>query len=615
MLFVCSASFATNVKIKSYLSKIETYRYTKYFDSAHHYFNIGLPLALKTTDSILIFDFYKKMGDAYEHYQFLDSTLMMYAQCEKYIPTNNYTLKSFLLNDKAYTYRTLGDYDKSTALILEALHCAEQQGDLKHLSTICMGVAGEFSSMKMNARATQYYLRAIDMAQSQNDTAMLAYGYRYYGIHLLENNQLEAAHSNLMNASRYSSLMNDSISLASIWFHSADYYWQLKKIDSCFYFAKKAAGVWERRNEQTDLLLSDFQLGTFYLELNNYEAAALYFKKAESSIQDDAYFNEQLYNSLAKLFEKKGDVKQAFYYLNEAKKCSDLIRQNERKSKVMSLRIKFDTDQKEAEIMQEKEKNELSSIALKIKTAQRNIILLALLLAIVLFFIIILLYIKIKKKNNQLNKNNLALEELAKQKQILFKEVHHRVKNNLTTLKSLFYLQAKSSDKADVKLALEECQLRIQSMALIHQSLYEENEHDKLLFSHFLKQLFSELELSIMPVDKEIEFEYIGAEMELDISKALFLGLIINELATNSYKYAFKEKQQGKITVEFKKQQDKWTVIYSDDGTGLAFDFEPDKGGFGFQLISILTEQIDATITYQKRNDLSQFTIEFSNEQ
>ena len=137
-----------------------------------------------------------------------------------------------------------------------------------------------------------------------------------------------------------------------------------------------------------------------------------------------------------------------------------------------------------------------------------------------------------------------------------------------------------------------------------------ESENEKIEFLHFLKQLFNELELSSKPADKEIDIEYKGMNLELDMSTALFLGLILNELATNSYKYAFKEKQIGTIGVELQKKTKQLTVIYYDTGAGLSFDYEDQKGGFGFKLMRILTEQINAVISYQKLPNKSQFKIE-----
>jgi two-component sensor histidine kinase len=534
----------------------------------------------------------------------------MYNICERYIPANNYKLKSFLLNDKAYTYTLLYDYDKAAELTLQALELAKKSGDKREVASASISVAEGFSTMNLNKQAEQYYQQSITVAQSAKDTGMLSYSYRYYGVHLLKNKQWQQAFLNLTKAKDISILLKDSISLAFVWHHLADYYWNFKQTDSCFYFAKKAEGVWERRAEYIDVSAVCMQIGGFYLQLGNFKEAGLYLKKSEKYMDDSPYAREKLFGALAELYNKTGNTKLAFDYLLKAKKTAEDIKEKESTAKVMSLRIKFEADQKEIEIQKEKEQRNLAYLDSKNKTAQRNIVFVVLFFVLLSLGIIVFAYLKIKNKNKLLHQSNADLENLAKQKQILLKEVHHRVKNNLTTLKSLFYLQAKSSDKEEVKLALEECQQRIQSMALIHQSLYEENENEKIEFLHFLKQLFNELELSSKPADKEIEIEYKGMNLELDMSTALFLGLILNELATNSYKYAFKESQAGKIGIELQKTDARLTIIYYDTGIGLSFGYEEQKGGFGFKLMRILTEQIDAVLTYEKLQNKSQFKIE-----
>jgi two-component sensor histidine kinase len=312
---------------------------------------------------------------------------------------------------------------------------------------------------------------------------------------------------------------------------------------------------------------------------------------------------------MAYLYDRKGNAKLAYDYLLKAKNLATTIKEKESKAKLMSLRIKFETDQKETLIQKERQKNEAISIDAQNKTSQRNTISLVLFFVVLSLGIIVIAYLNIKRKNELLHKSNSELENLAHQKQILLKEVHHRVKNNLTTLKSLLFLQAKASDNAEVKLVLEECQLRIQSMALIHQNLYEEGGKETVEFYQFIEQLFEALKLSFNPVNTEVEVNLQSNQVSLDISLALFLGLVLNELVTNSYKYAFKNKTTGKISLNLAHENGKFVVTYYDDGIGLPNGFNETTEGFGFKLIRILTQQINAKLDYTYINHLATFTI------
>ena len=325
----CFNRVYANKKVNPLDDKLVAYRYTMHLDSALFYFNKALPIALQAKDSITIFYLYKHLGDAYEHHKYIDSTFRMYNICERYIPVNNYKLKSFLLNDKAYTYTLLYDYDKAAELTLQALELAEKSGDKREVASASISVAEGFSTMNLNKQAEQYYQQSITVAQRAKDTGMLSYSYRYHGVHLLKNKQWQQAFLNLTKAKDISILLKDSISLAFVWHHLADYYWNFKQTDSCFYFAKKAEGVWERRAEYIDVSAVCMQIGSFYLQLGNFKEAGLYLKKSEKYMDDSPYAREKLFGALAELYNKTGNTKLAFDYLLKAKKTAEDIKEKE----------------------------------------------------------------------------------------------------------------------------------------------------------------------------------------------------------------------------------------------------------------------------------------------
>ena len=187
-------------------------------------------------------------------------------------------------------------------------------------------------------------------------------------------------------------------------------------------------------------------------------------------------------------------------------------------------------------------------------------------------------------------------QQLA-EKEILMQEVHHRVKNNLTFLKSLLYLRSRSTNDPDVKQILDECQTQIQSIALVHQKLYDVDDATHVDFDFFIRELFMAVE-SMLDL-KNISLDVDTAEIKIDMKLSVFLGLIINELLTNSFKYAFSRGNQGRIFVRMKDQGNEFALQYGDSGKGFpeGFDFTASTG-FGFKLINILLNQIDAQLSY-----------------
>ena len=195
------------------------------------------------------------------------------------------------------------------------------------------------------------------------------------------------------------------------------------------------------------------------------------------------------------------------------------------------------------------------------------------------------------------------------QKEILIQEVHHRVKNNLTFLKSLLYLRADETDDKEVSLVLDECQARIHSMALVHQNLYDVDDATEVDFESFLKELFVELEIMFDQDTNHIDLVVKANNLKVDMKLSVFLGLIINEMITNSFKYAFNDGAKGRIDIVLRDNGKTFELRYADNGVGLPEGYGLQTStGFGFKLINILLNQVDGQISYLK-NELSTFLV------
>lgn len=215
----------------------------------------------------------------------------------------------------------------------------------------------------------------------------------------------------------------------------------------------------------------------------------------------------------------------------------------------------------------------------------------------------------VDEKTFELQEEKQEVSRQLVQKEILMQEVHHRVKNNLTFLKSLLYLRANATHDQEVKVILEECQARIHSMALVHQNLYDVDDSSEVDFNIFLKELFVELEGMFEQDLSEIQIDLDVGTAKIDMKLSVFLGLILNEMITNSFKYAFNGHPAKSIGVALSDMGSTYRLRYSDSGKGfpVGFDFRNAKG-FGFKMINILLDQIDAEMTHTQ-DELNTFTI------
>ncbi|WP_258099572.1 histidine kinase dimerization/phosphoacceptor domain -containing protein [Marinoscillum pacificum] len=185
------------------------------------------------------------------------------------------------------------------------------------------------------------------------------------------------------------------------------------------------------------------------------------------------------------------------------------------------------------------------------------------------------------------------------EKEVLRQEVHHRVKNNLTFLKSLLFLRSRASSSEEVKIILDECQARIQTMALVHQNLYDVDDTVDINFSSFIKELFVELH-TLFETNKSVGIQIEAGDIKMDMKSSIFIGLIFNELITNSFKYAFSYIEKPVIYVHVSESDSQTFLEYWDNGQGLTEGFDITKTkGFGFKIMNILVQQTDATLEYK----------------
>ena len=191
--------------------------------------------------------------------------------------------------------------------------------------------------------------------------------------------------------------------------------------------------------------------------------------------------------------------------------------------------------------------------------------------------------------------------------ELLLKEIHHRVKNNLEVVSSLLQLQTAQIEDPSVQSAMLASQNRVQSMGIIHQKLYQ-GEH---LAAIEMQDYFINLSESILDsfnADGRIKVECDMPKLVLDVDTAVSIGLITNELLTNSLKYAFNDKKNGKIKISLTEDQNALNtegsllLKISDDGIGKSMGSKPKGTGFGTQLIMLLTKQLDGQLNYEINN-------------
>ena len=217
---------------------------------------------------------------------------------------------------------------------------------------------------------------------------------------------------------------------------------------------------------------------------------------------------------------------------------------------------------------------------------------------IVAIFVLILTRI-LEKYDEDILMYQSHLEQTVSKKEDLLKEVYHRTKNNMQTISSLLNLQMQQTRTPETIDAFKVTQDRIRSMSLVHKKLYQSKELDSLNLMEYLEDLMHDLVASYAFKKDQIVLKIDGYSTRMDLERIVPIGMVINELVTNSLKYAFPGGRDGQIALTLSEGKGgAITITVSDDGIGLPVDFDPQAGdSLGFKLIYNLIElQLDGEI-------------------
>ncbi len=214
--------------------------------------------------------------------------------------------------------------------------------------------------------------------------------------------------------------------------------------------------------------------------------------------------------------------------------------------------------------------------------------------------------ISARKHSEELNQRS------AEQKEILLREIHHRVKNNLAIVISLLNFQLRRNDNPELARMIRDIQLRIRSMALIHEHLYKSENLDRIPLASYVQSL-SAIILSAFS-GQNIKLSTNLDPIDVSIETALPIGLILNELLTNAFKYAFPKNSEGTIEINLLREEgENCTLTVKDNGVGLPESFSLESElSLGMYIIRLLAEQLDGSVEIERKNGTS-FIIRFRN--
>lgn len=525
-------------------------------------------------------------------------------------------LEALCVNNKAGMFGDFGDFDQAIAIYSHGLDIALTTNNKKLIATFYNNLADAYQNIGGKTDMVQkYYNLALTYnLDNQNwsaaclNSANLASEYAAIGNHSEALKELQRSIGLLKKTEQGTYLYgaaNNEISTV---------YLKLGNSELSLKYALISYKVLDSLKMPNNVLHPLLNITNAEINLRNLKSAwehAHLLLKLATEKKAKIYIKEA-YHSLSDAAKIEGKYEKALEYFEQYKRWNDSVFQIEREKNIAGVQFKAAMASKGMEMkyrveLKDKENRELARDNRNLK---RGIILGSIILLVFVGLVYMLFNAakRQRKLNVELQDKNYLVEKQTEEKDLLIHEIHHRVKNNLTMLQSLFYLQSKSRVNPEIKQVLAESQTRLLSMALVHQHLYENDNEGGLDVKAFIDNLLHDISETFTSSEvQNVNYQINGADIEIGIKLAIPVGLILNELITNSLKYAFTPQNQGKIEVNVSSHNNLLKIEYTDNGPGLQQDFDLNSTGFGFKILKLLTRQIKAEISYQKGEGESTF--------
>ncbi|MEM6526049.1 MAG: tetratricopeptide repeat protein [Bacteroidota bacterium] len=534
---------------------------------------------------------------AYHYLSDWDSAEYYYSEALNIREENNQNAKvASSLNNLGVMFMDMEEYKKATDYYLRAMRTREQLDDSVSVAITKSNLGLIFKKQGIYDKALEYYLEAKQYFERLNrlnylEVALLNLGAIYNTIEdfdkaLVYNQQL------LKLAKRRSSLRN----LAKSYVNLANSFQGLDQLDSSLHYATKGLDFFESRNDSINISSSLLSIARYHLEKKDYQKAIFNALKMEkmNEVLDNKELAIENQLILAEAYAASGAYKQAYRRIRNALASKDSFLTKSLNATIANLTLKYEAEQKESEIAALKIANQESIISEQNSANQRNILLLV---AGILVVGTVLLFLLLKTKSRA----NGIISKSLREKEVLLKEIHHRVKNNLQVISSLLSLQSRFIEDENAQALVNEGQNRVKSMALIHQKLYQKDNLTGVEVLDYIKNLSTTLQNAYGVNSEYVSVQYNVDELKLDVDTMIPIGLILNELISNAFKHAFPQGKRGELNISLVERSEKLLLTVKDDGVGSTKD-AANSNSFGMRMIKSLSRKLEANVHFDFNN-------------
>lgn len=565
------------------LNDLAYYWHTRNLTKALDFTKEGLQLTREKKDTLWEGRFQITEGAILLRMEKLDSARFVLESAMKKVLKKDLPL---VYTQLGYVSERQGKLDKAADIAMETLLLGQELNDKRAMAVAFSDLSNLFWKQSRFEKALEYGLKALVLFEERG-ISDLDYDFTLYVVgncYLALNKHEEALNyyeHSIAIGERYGFFNN----LCDVYISMVYLNAYLNDFDRAVIAGHNAVKYGELLDNNFMLMRSWLSIGKSQNLQGKYISAIESLERSIDIATDDFgddFYLSQAYEELGKAYAGNHNYREAYQAYAEYDKLEKEIFTTEADQHISLLLTEFDVAQKESTIMVQE--NQIKK--------QRSQQTLMILIGGLLLMILLLLYNTIqtnKKKNRLLKKQN-------EEKEFLLKEIHHRVKNNLEIVSSLLSLQSEQVGDSKVADAMQKSQHRVHSMSMIHQKLYQGKSFSSIEMKEYFMNLGGYI-VDIFGASDRVQIQCEMNELKLDVDTAIPIGLIVNELLTNSLKYAFPENRKGLIKISLTESGNQLHLDVSDNGVGKNHHENIEGTGFGTQLIDLLTRQLEGKMS------------------
>jgi len=502
-------------------------------------------------------------------------------------------------NQLGFTYRGMGQLDSAAHYQLKLIEIINPE-KVYPLGAAYKNISATFSIQGNYEKALEYLDRNLEMLPVEEFPLSIANSLKSKASILSKTGDLQTAHKTINQAIEYFEasnrprhLMPAYSTLSSILLKKGELAEARMAFDKIDFKAQNNDTEYSGNYYLTKIRL--------FLAENRINEILPLLKEANPIIEGSYALGDKIiFTKLQQeYYEKIGDTKSSLFHLKRNQVLKDSLFDSRRTQIVHNLEAKYENEKKAQEIAQLKLEDDLSQAQLSRQRGIIGFITAGLLLFGGLFW-------RIRSQNLKIQTQNQVITKSLNEKNILLKEIHHRVKNNLQVISSLLGIQSRKIKDKVALSAIQEGRTRVHSMSLIHQNLYKEDNLTGIELQQYLQQLCLSLFNTYNINEKRIKLTTDIEPLVLDVDSVVPLGLILNELITNALKYAFPDNRKGEIKITLQEKTDGLFLSVEDDGIGIEdTDKLLDGDTFGYDLIDAFKHKLNADLKIEGSNGTS----------